>query len=930
MATHVVREGDSVTALGERHGLFDATIWEHPSNAKLAEKRQHMNELLPGDELFIPEIRVKRHEVTAGKSHRFRRKGIPAKLRLKVADLGLPRAEQDYTLTVGKQEQTGTTDDAGVLEVFVPAQAKEGTLVIGPDAFELTLRFGHQDPHDELSGTQRRLRNLGYLEEEPSGTLDEATRKALLEFEARHALEGKGEPSTENGGVLVEYHQGGRDFASKAERLDGEWPLEATGRTATMDVSLLGSSGGSPGGKGGGKESGALNVFDRPPPMGFYVIIGRGVTAWYDHLTMLRSPWGGTRLTPNLPVMHLGYPEPWARRRHERMGQWPRMLDFFSGLGPNLHLQPVPAPHLQADWVESQVFANNLVRVENHIRQQYLVTLDANNIAFNPNAPRQTLLTFQEGFASTIESYQSWHARGGAGYGQANNGLPAAEVRRWQACLNVSPFHIHSGDGSVWHNNLCPFRISVFSAGHHRFVYAHKIDVCTGPGQPRLFRNNFFPGNAALYQEHLPSYDLPPARYDQGAPMPRILNGNDYIGSQNDPNHTVLVFKGNPVAAQSVQSALDMPGIGNPVQRVWWVVNKSLHDEPPSQAVPGLGNDADVPGKRNLLEQIGNDALHGTEQQDIANNHPGALLWVQRHYRHYRFDDRLMQVGFHEIASFTETATGTIEVAFNLHPYGDPTRAVPQYIPRLAERSVVQMRLNHNLQQDPVEMVTRFAPEPITNNPRERLQTLTVDRVVYSLGQDRGPRSEGTAAYLVQLVAGMHAVSLQGFPAYITDGRADPDTNDGTGCVRVLGAAFMGGPGIANGGQRQALDQGHDQHGTRVPQEAPAGGGGMNMAVTNIARANQCLAPAAPMTVVPVRINFASQAELEATGLSPAAAQWIIAARSATDRGHTVAQYGANLANWATTLAAAPYGGSQAFAPDVQLLLNNANGQFAF
>jgi len=956
MAVHIVKQGDSITALGERHGFFGPTIWEHPDNEAIASKRPHMNELLPGDEVVIPERTEKIATISSGKLHTFRRKGIPAQLVLKVADLGLPRATQDYTLSVGREVLTGTTDEHGVLEEFVPASAKEGVLVIGPDEFELTIKFGQQDPQDELSGIQRRMANLGYLREKPSGKLDDATRQAVLELEMRHEIraeeptgiemepsegeadedanedanddaEVQGDPTSVHGGLLVGYHRDG-DFVAVAER-KGPWPSEPKGRVGTVYASLA-ASGGSGGGKrnGGGGDDGDsgppgwVNVYNQLPPPAYYVIIGRGVTGLYNHLTMLADVWGRARLTPNLPVMHLGYAEPWGRRGHERMGQWPRMLDFFQGIAPGLALQNVPAEDNQNDWLPSSEFAANLRRVENRIRQEYLITTEANGAVGLSFAATRPFLSFQDGFVSTIDTHDGWTARGGAPYGQPGNGLPAAEDRRWQAAHAAGGATM--GDGSVWHNDQCPYRISVFHNNTHSFVYAKKVDVCSGPGQPRLFRPGFF-ATRAMYDAHKPTYDSVPARYDQGGAIPRIVNGNDYIGATNNANHKVLVFKGNPVGAQSVQSALDMPGLGAPVDRVWWIVNKSLHLVPPAQTVPGLGNDADVPGRRNLLEQIGSDALINNEAADIATNHPNPPNWGSQAVRTNSFNDRLMRVGFHEIAGFREHADGRVIVDFNLHPYGDPGRPVPQYIPRLAERSLRRMQNAHTAGPYPAEMATRHDPAPVSGDAYEHIDSLTVDQVVYSLGQDRGPRAEGTAAYLVQLLGGMDPVDLAGFPAYITDGQADPDDANGvTGRVRILGSAFMGGPGIGNAVLRGTLDQGHARHGTTVPQEAPAGGGGMNMAITNIRRANAC-------SNAPVRINFATAAELQAAGISPLVAQWIVAARATGDRGFSLTQCAALLGAFAALpIIGLAVGGPAGVLADQQLLLLNANNRFAF
>ncbi len=900
MSTYTVKQGDSTVSLSERHGLFAHSIWDHPANQKLATRRSNMNELLPGDEIFIPELQTKRHKVAAGKFHKFRRKGIPAKLVLQIAYLGIPRAEQEYVLEVQGQTIEGVTDDRGVLEAFVPPQAREGVVVIGPDRFELTVRFGHQDPHDEFSGIQGRLRNLGYLTEDPSGTLDPPTRAAIVDFETRHGLTTTGKPSAEMIDVLSDYHGGRQSFPSKAI-LPSPWPTKLGTQKAVMSVSLSASAEGESSSSGGPSSSaapststtppspaapsrpptpspcgGVPSISDTRPPRIHYVIIGRGATAWYNHLTMLLDPWGLDRLTPELPVLHLGYAEPWGRRGNQRMGQWPRMLDFFRGLAEGLELQGVPDPEDPGDWLESNEFANALARVEAHILAQYAVVVGPDGLPhFNPNALRAAPLIFQDGVASTI------HTQGQAGYQEPGHQLPASEVHRWHAASAAG--HAPQGDGSIWHNDQAPYRISVFHQGHHQFIYAAKIDVCTGPGRPRSFRNNFFPGDLPLYQAHLPPFDTPPARYDLGAPIPRIVNGNDYIGAQDNPLARVLVFKGNPVGAQSVQSALDMPTMANSVARVWWIVNKSLHGEPPAPGIPGLGNDADVPGKRNLLEQVGDDQIDPDEQLAILTHHPNGEDWVDLHFRQDALGNQLKRIGFHEIANFHDNpADGGIFVDLTLHPRGDPNRNIPGYAPAAAQQSL-DRAVGFPVPPNEVDLVWTADDPP----PLRHAQRIAVDRVVYSLGQDRGRRTEGTAAYLVQRLGLMHVVPIQGFPAYITDGNVDTDVGN-TGHVRVLGSAFLDGPGLL-GGAQQALRIDHAQHGATMPREAPAGGGGLNLAITNIRRANVCAAG-------PTRLNFATADEMVEAGLSLAAADWIVVQRSQTDRGFSVGQYATRLA----------------------------------
>lgn len=191
---HTIVQGEGVSSLADKHGLFASTIWNDPANAELKEQRKDMNVLMPGDVVVIPDKRD--HPVTrpTGTRHVFRRRGIPVLFRLQVFDVEEPRANQMYRLTIDGRSRTGTTDGDGVLEEYVPTDSKEGELVIGEDEFTILIDFGHLDPVSEISGVQKRLINLGFFRGEPDGKLDDLTRAALLAFQIRFELEETGEP----------------------------------------------------------------------------------------------------------------------------------------------------------------------------------------------------------------------------------------------------------------------------------------------------------------------------------------------------------------------------------------------------------------------------------------------------------------------------------------------------------------------------------------------------------------------------------------------------------------------------------------------------------------------------------------------------------------------------------------------------------------
>ena len=203
---HTVCQGDSVISLSETHGLFAVTIWNDPGNTGLRQKRADMNVLMPGDVVVIPDKRQRLEKRPTGQTHRFRRKGIPAIFRFQIFDMHIPRASQHYTLTVDGVELRGTTDGSGILEQYIPAQAKEGKLVIGDDKFQLNFQFGYLDPVNELSGIQKRLNNLGYDCETEDGTLNDATTQALLAFQRASDLPRTGEADAATKKKLEEIH----------------------------------------------------------------------------------------------------------------------------------------------------------------------------------------------------------------------------------------------------------------------------------------------------------------------------------------------------------------------------------------------------------------------------------------------------------------------------------------------------------------------------------------------------------------------------------------------------------------------------------------------------------------------------------------------------------------------------------------------------
>lgn len=186
---HTVKNGDSITSLAEKYGLFETTIWMHADNAKLREKRSNKNILAPGDVVIIPDKTIHQESCAAGSKYKFKRKGVPAKFRVQLFDQSEARANQSYRFDIDGKLLEGTTDDDGILVETVSPNAQKGILIIGPDNEKIEFEFGTLQPTDSTYGAAQRLTNLGFY----SGKLDVAEDddyliQAIKKFQVKNDL----------------------------------------------------------------------------------------------------------------------------------------------------------------------------------------------------------------------------------------------------------------------------------------------------------------------------------------------------------------------------------------------------------------------------------------------------------------------------------------------------------------------------------------------------------------------------------------------------------------------------------------------------------------------------------------------------------------------------------------------------------------------
>jgi len=199
---YTVKQGDCISSIAFAHNLFPETIWDHPDNAELKKLRKDPNSLFPGDSVVIPEKQLKEEDCQTEQKHRFRRKGVPEKLRLQFLagdeEDDAPRKGIPYILDITTQkgrpvpQKKGYTDDNGFLDESIPPDAIKGEIVLdeGDDEEVYEIMLGHIDPIDTPSGIRARLENLGYnCGNENGDTLGYMTIEAIRNFQSDNDLE---------------------------------------------------------------------------------------------------------------------------------------------------------------------------------------------------------------------------------------------------------------------------------------------------------------------------------------------------------------------------------------------------------------------------------------------------------------------------------------------------------------------------------------------------------------------------------------------------------------------------------------------------------------------------------------------------------------------------------------------------------------------
>jgi len=208
---YTVKEGDCISSIAYEHALFPDTIWDDSKNSELKKKRKNPNALLPGDVVEIRDKEEKEESCACEEKHRFRRKGVPAKLKTQIMIGELPCENEEYVLDIDGVLSRGKTDADGNIEITIPPNAKRGRIIIDEEEFDLTL--GTIDPIEEKQGVIQRLENLGFYEvgedeqtDDDDGEEEDPYIEAIKKFQESVGLEPTGEADQQTLDRLVETH----------------------------------------------------------------------------------------------------------------------------------------------------------------------------------------------------------------------------------------------------------------------------------------------------------------------------------------------------------------------------------------------------------------------------------------------------------------------------------------------------------------------------------------------------------------------------------------------------------------------------------------------------------------------------------------------------------------------------------------------------
>lgn len=164
MKAYIIGRGEDLRGIAARLGFDPDEVWNADENRELRERRHSPQVLAPGDVIFVPEAEQEDLAVTAKTTNEYVADVEYLLVRVQLAAGGSrPRGGEPYEVHGLREVITGTADGDGVIEVEVPAHARQVFLHFPDQGTTTRVRLGDLNPEDDDDGIRTRLFNLGYL-----------------------------------------------------------------------------------------------------------------------------------------------------------------------------------------------------------------------------------------------------------------------------------------------------------------------------------------------------------------------------------------------------------------------------------------------------------------------------------------------------------------------------------------------------------------------------------------------------------------------------------------------------------------------------------------------------------------------------------------------------------------------------------------------
>ena len=200
MTTHTVLPGECLASIAERYGFTNPrVIYDDPANEALRRARPDPNVLLAGDEVVIPDRKLRIVNGGTEQRYRFVVDRQPTYLRLRLLNRdGTPRSGLPYRIEYQDKVFPGTTGGDGSIVHEVPSWLP-GALVTVTDhgrQEQYQVALGYLDPVTDSGGLRQRLKGLGYYVEVPGVPEDILLRHAIHAYQHANDLPRTGTPDS--------------------------------------------------------------------------------------------------------------------------------------------------------------------------------------------------------------------------------------------------------------------------------------------------------------------------------------------------------------------------------------------------------------------------------------------------------------------------------------------------------------------------------------------------------------------------------------------------------------------------------------------------------------------------------------------------------------------------------------------------------------